>query len=190
MDFSHYGVERRYSQCLRKRRKFTLNYGMGPNKLANDLGISLPEALEKIAAYKKTYPAVSKFYEEAVRVARQTGYAFTLLGRRRNLPGIASSRNDERARAERQAINCEIQGSAADVVKMAQIMLDRAKLDERYGFFSLLNVHDELVFEGPEETLEPAMAEIKDWMEHCFFIDLDVPLTVAAGKGNDWYTAK
>jgi len=163
---------------------------MGPNKLANDLGISLPEAIAKVAAYKQTYPAVSKFYEEAVRIARRTGYAFTILGRRRNLPGIASSRNDERARAERQAINVEIQGSAADVVKMAQIRLDQACLDQRYGFFPLLNVHDELVFEGPEEPIEPAMRDIKDWMEHSFFIDLDVPLTVAAGKGDDWHHAK
>lgn len=513
------------ARAAAKNIGFGLNYGMGPNKLANDLGISLPEAIAKVAAYKQTYPAVSKFYEEAVRIARRTGYAFTILGRRRNLPGIASSRNDERARAERQAINVEIQGclpastkiltsqgylpigqapdsgivwtgtswapyskldrgeaelaelhlsngqtlrcdvrhqvltqsdgytfkhfndlregdhicmslalpnefgrqyadkahyywmgfglgnawssggdnhrntisftfgdrklkyckeekaaefekyaqsslgvrtqksyvsdgeisitlenasvrrhfeslgypwgqtahykrvpttvwtstlenrkafllglldadryfhqsnphihlcqrpvleelqilfrtvgvestirgpyenrwrlclvgsqcsrylgygrpramrlpmlvprpptmyatrtlvkkvalgarettytlsvdnpghrfdsegiisknSAADVVKMAQIRLDQACLDQRYGFFPLLNVHDELVFEGPEETIEPAMRDIKDWMEHSFFIDLDVPLTVAAGKGDDWHHAK
>lgn len=163
---------------------------MGANKLANDLGITQQEAIVKIATYKETYPAVTKFYEEAVTIARQTGYAFTILGRRRNLPGIASSRRDERARAERQAINVEIQGTAADTMKMAQILIDKAELDRRYGCYSLLNIHDELIFQIPDENVDPVMKEIKEYMEQPFFLDLDVPLTVASGKAQDWQSAK
>lgn len=179
-----------HARAAAKNIGFGLNYGMGANKLANDLGISAQEAIAKIATYKQTYPAVTKFYEEAVNVARQTGYSFTILGRRRNLPGIASSRRDERARAERQAINVEIQGSAADLMKMAQIMLDRAELDRRFGCYSLLNIHDELIHECPDETIEPAMKEIKEWMEQPFVIDFDVPLTIAMGKAQNWQDAK
>lgn len=179
-----------HARAAAKNIGFGLNYGMGPAKLANDLGIMVAEAIEKIALYKKTYPAVTRFYEEAVNVARQTGYAFTILGRRRNLPGIASSRRDERARAERQAINVEIQGTAADVMKMAQINLDKAGLDYRYGCFSLLNIHDELIHECPDETAEMAQKEITEWMESPFYLDLDVPLTVAAGRAQNWQDAK
>jgi DNA polymerase-1 len=185
----------RVLECLHARAAaknigFGLNYGMGAAKLANDLGIPLQEAVEKIALYKQTYPAVSKFYEEAVNMARQTGYAFTILGRRRNLPGIASSNRNERARAERQAINMEIQGTAADVMKVAQLNLDKAGLDYRFGCFSLLNIHDELIHECPDETAEEAEKEITEWMERPFFLDLDVPLTVASGRAQNWQDAK
>jgi DNA polymerase-1 len=179
-----------FARAAAKNIGFGLNYGMGPGKLANDLGITKAEAIEKIALYKKTYPAVTRFYDECVATTRQYGYAFTILGRRRNLPGIASSRNDERARAERQCINTEIQGTAADVVKMAQIMLDRAELDRRYGCRALLNVHDELIHECPIETAAEARAEITQWMEQPFFLDLDVALTVAHGEGPNWQNAK
>lgn len=179
-----------HARAAAKNIGFGLNYGMGAAKLANDLGISLQEAVEKIALYKKTYPAVTKFYEEAVNIARQTGYSFTILGRRRNLPGIASSRRDERARAERQAINVEIQGTAADVMKMAQINLDKANLEYRFGCYSLVNIHDELIHQCPDETVEPAQKEIAEWMECPFYLDLDVPLTVASGKAQNWQDAK
>lgn len=179
-----------FARAAAKNIGFGLNYGMGAGKLANDLGISRMEAEAKIAQYKQTYPAVTKFYDECVATTRLTGYAFTILGRRRNLPGIASSRNDERARAERQCINTEIQGTAADTVKMAQINLDKAELDRRYGCISLLNVHDELVHECPDETLDPAEKEITEWMEQPFFLDLDVPLTVAHGRGKNWQDSK
>jgi DNA polymerase I-like protein with 3'-5' exonuclease and polymerase domains len=179
-----------HSRAAAKNIGFGLNYGMGAGKLANDLGITRMEAEAKIALYKKTYPAVTKFYTEAVAITQKTGYAFSILGRRRNLPGIASSRKDERARAERQAINMEIQGSAADVVKMAQLLLDRARLDIRYGCRPNLNIHDELIHECPKETAAEALAEIVQWMERPFFHDLDVPLTVAGGRGANWAVSK
>jgi DNA polymerase-1 len=179
-----------HCRAAAKNIGFGLNYGMGAGKLANDLGVSRQEAEAKIAQYKKTYPAVTRFYAECVETTLQTGYSFTILGRRRNLPGIASSRNDERARAERQCINTEIQGTAADVVKMAQLNLDSAQLDRRYGCIPLLNVHDELVHECPEETAEAAQKEITEWMERPFFLDLSVALTVASGKARNWQDAK
>jgi DNA polymerase-1 len=179
-----------HARAAAKNIGFGLNYGMGPGKLANDLSISRQEAVSKIEQYKRTYPAVTKFYAECVQTTLQTGYSFTILGRRRNLPGIASSRNDERARAERQCINTEIQGTAADVVKMSQLLLDSARLDYRYGCIPLLNIHDELVHECPEETAPFAQKEITEWMESPFFLDLAVPLTVASGRAKNWQDAK
>lgn len=181
--------------CLAARAKckntgFGLNYGMGAGKLAADLDIPRAEAEATIRLYKNTYPAVDLFFEEAVTNARQTGYSFTVLGRRRNLPSIQSSRRDERARAERQAINVEIQGTAADIMKVAQVRLDEANLEYHYGCLSLLNIHDELIHECPTETAVQAQKEITEWMEHPLFYDLDVPLTVAVGRGQNWKMAK
>jgi len=135
-------------------------------------------------------PAVKKFMAEALSETEQTGYAFTILGRRRFLPEIASGAKHERARAARQAGNLPIQGSAADAAKMAMILIDEAKLDERLGCRMLLQVHDELLFECPEETSDQAMDEIRDWMEHPFPSDLAVDLKTEGGKAKNWAAAK
>jgi len=182
-------------QCIHARSAaknigFGLNYGMGPGKLATSLGCSDEEAVQKIEQYKKTYPAVTQFYQEAIDETEQTGYAFTILGRRRNVPEIRSSRRDERGRGERVAVNTQIQGSAADVVKMAQILIDKVGLEYRFGCKMLLQVHDELVFECPNENVERVLPEICDLMEHPFSRDLDVRLEVDAGKGASWGSAK
>lgn len=169
---------------------FGLNYGMGPGKLARSLGISHEDAISKINQYKDTYPAVSKFYKEAVEETTKTGYAFTVLGRRRNVPEIASHRHDEQALGERVAINTQIQGSAADVCKMAQINIMKVGIEERYGCRMLLQVHDELVFECPRENVANALEEITDLMEHPFTLDLAVHLAVDAGHGPSWGHAK
>jgi DNA polymerase I len=169
---------------------FGLNYGMGAAKLARALGCSVDEAQKKIDQYKATYPAVTQFYQEAVAETEKTGYAFTILGRRRNVAEIASHRHDERALGERVAINTQIQGSAADVCKMAQINLMKVDLESRYGCRMLLQVHDELVFECPEENCKEAMEEITDLMEHPFTVDLAVHLAVEAGHGASWGASK
>lgn len=184
-------ITERVLECLKARAAaknigFGMNYGMGAKKLANDLGISVSDARAKIAKYKKTYPAVTDFYAEAIAECEQSGFAFTVLGRRRSIPEIASYRSDIRSRAERVAVNTPIQGSAADVTKMAQIMCDKANLEGRYGVYQLLQVHDEIVFEGPAETAEEAREEIKDWMEHSLPHDLVVPLTSSIGIGPSW----
>jgi DNA polymerase-1 len=185
----------RMLECLAARAAakdigFGLIYGMGPDKLANSLGVTRPEAEAKIKQFKEAYPAAHAFTIEAVRETEDTGYSFTILGRRRNVPEIASSRRDERMRGERIAVNTQIQGSAADVVKMAQILLFNSGIDRRFGALPNLQVHDELMHECPNETADEAEKEIKEWMEHPFPIDLAVPLNVSISQGHSWMEAK
>lgn len=185
----------RMRECLLARSAakdigFGLIYGMGPEKLANSIKVSRAEAEAKVKQFKEAYPAVNAFTIEAVRETEQTGYAFTILGRRRNVPEIASHRRDERMRGERIAINTQIQGSAADVVKMAQILLFKSGIEYRFGAKQNLQVHDEIMHECPKETADQAKIEIKDWMEHPFPIDLSVPLSISINKGGSWLEAK
>ncbi len=169
---------------------FGLNYGMGATKLARQLKCSKQEAEHKIATYKARYPAVTMFYQEAIEETMRTGYAFTILGRRRNVPEIASYRNDERALGERLAINTQIQGSAADVCKMAQIIIDKLQLDRWYGYEMVTQVHDEINGECPIENAEIVKKEIKEAMEHPFFEDLAVHLGVDINHGTNWAATK
>jgi DNA polymerase-1 len=182
--------------CLDCRRKiknvgFGLNYGMKARKLAADLGISVDEAELLIEKYMARYPAVQEFYGSSVQVALEMdNCSYTVMGRRRHLPELVSNRDDERWKAERQACNFEIQGTAADVVRMAMILIDDAQLDKRFDCHMRLQVHDELVFDCPKETLAPAMAEIREWMEHSLHTDLPVPLTVSMKDADTWSEAK
>ena len=133
---------------------------------------------------------MSHFYESAIAETLRTGYSFTLLGRRRYHPEILSANNLERWEAERKAVNNNIQGTAADAVKLAMIRIDAAELDVQLGCHMLLQVHDELVFECPKETSAEARDTIKDLMEHPFKTDLAVHLAASAGIGPSWDTAK
>ena len=169
---------------------FGLNYGMKAKKLARSLKCTEQQAEQKMQAYKSRYPAVTQFYDKAINDCRQTGFAFTVLGRRRFLPAIQSRNSGDRWQAERQAVNTVIQGSAADVVKMAMILCHQSGMKRRYGLQMNLQVHDELMFECPKETIEEAMMEIQDYMEHPFPTDLAVPLTTSKGKGDSWASAK
>lgn len=180
-----------YKFCLQKRQEvktigFGLNYGMKEAKLARDLGITKEEALALMDRYMARYPAVKHFYDEAINTVRKTGYAFTLLGRRRFLPEILAARNDLRWRAERQASNVPIQGTAADVVKMAMIQCDQANILDDFGYHMLIQVHDELAFEGPEETTEPCQARIQEIMEDSLPSKLAVDLKVSIAHGKSW----
>lgn len=169
---------------------FGANYGMKENKLARSLGCSVEKAKQLLSDYMGRYPAVRHFFDEAVEECRQLGFAFTVLGRRRFLPEIMSHSDFDRWQAERQAGNTQIQGSAADVVKMAMIHCDEANLEERYGCHMNLQVHDELMFECPDESLAEACPEIREWMEHSLPADLAVPLTISMGTGASWISAK
>lgn len=182
-------------RCLKARSdvksvSFGLNYGMKEHLLAKNLGCTVGEAVDLMERYMARYPAVGHFYEEAVEETRKKNKAYTLLGRRRALPEINSPHPGGRGQAERQAVNLQIQGTAADAVKMAMILLDDAQLEDRFGCKMLLQIHDEIVFECPEETCDEAMAEIKMWMEHPFPTDLAVPLTVSGSKADNWADAK
>lgn len=170
---------------------FGLNYGMKENKLARSLGCTKEEALALMDQYMARYPAVKRFFAESVESCRKTGYSFTILGRRRFLPDIDSSNDMDRWKAERQAGNNEIQGSAADVVKMAMILLyEDPHIMKNLGAKMLLQVHDEIMFECPKENSKEARDLIKEWMEHSLPTDLDVPLDASAGIGANWLEAK
>ncbi len=173
-----------------KTISFGMNYGMKENKLARDLGITKQEALDLMEEYMGTYPAVQNFYEEAIAETRLTGFSYTIIGRRRFHPEIISNRDMDRWSAERAAVNNQIQGGAADVVRFAQLLIDASNLEEQYGCKMLMQVHDELVFECPKETTAQAMPIIRHLMEHPFPTDLDVPLEVSMSKGQSWLHAK
>lgn len=182
-------------KCLKHRSDiksigFGLNYGMKERLLAHNLGCTVEEAVKLMEKYMNRYPAVKGFYQEAIEETRMTGYAFSILGRRRFLPEIVSMNEYDRFRAERQAVNMQIQGGAADVVKMAMILIDEADLETRFGCKMLLQVHDELLFECPDETAEEANAEIGEWMSHPLHSDLAVALTTEGSMADNWADAK
>lgn len=177
------------SACA-KARSTTLNYGMKEKKLARGLNISIEEAEDIIKRYFATYPAIEGFYESAKDEARKTGYSSTILGRRRFHPAINSRNTMDRWGEERKAVNNNIQGSAADCVRLAMLNIYNAGIEQKYDCKMLLQVHDELMFECDERSADEAMAEIKNTMEHPFPTELIVPLTVSIGKGPSWDKAK
>lgn len=183
-------------RCLKARGDaktigFGLNYGMKEKALAGRMGCSVEEAIDKIEQYMATYPAVRAFFSSAVEDARETGYAFTLLGRRRYLPDLTAPDDFTRFRAERQASNMPIQGTAAEVCKMAMIFIyEDVELRDKYGYRMCLQVHDEIVGECPKEYTHIVKERIREWMEHPFPSDIGVPLTAEIGSGESWGNAK
>ena len=170
---------------------FGLNYGMKAKALARRMGCTVEEAEDKIEQYMETYPAVREFFASAVDEVRQTKFAFTLMGRRRYLPDIENWDDYTRFRAERQASNMPIQGTAAEVCKMAMISIDEDDyLRRSLGYRMCLQVHDEIVGEAPKESTETAMEYLKEWMEHPFDHDLGIPLAASIGSGSSWGAAK
>lgn len=183
-------------ECLEYRRRikvigFGLNYGMKEKLLASNLGSSVEHAKEIMDKYLARYPAVKRFYARAIETTRASGgYAFSLLGRRRHLPNIDSHLDFERFRAERQASNMEVQGSAADIVRLAMLAIDDTDVEGRYGAEMVLQVHDELLFECPEETAVAANEEIKLWMSNSLPSDPEVAFTTSGSITDNWADAK
>jgi len=140
-----------------------------------------------IASYFDTYPQLKKYMAEQVEKAREMGYVETVLHRKRHLKDINSANFVVKAHAERNAVNAPIQGSAADVIKLAMIHIDEKLTTEKLQTRMLLQVHDELVFESPEEEVETASALIKHEMENAYLTT--VPLLVEVGVGNNWLEA-
>ena len=178
-----------------KASTFGANYGLKEGKLGRQLSISKEAAKEILDAYFNTYPAVKSYFDETVAIAREYGASWTILGRRRVHSSINSPNNMDRWTEERKAGNNGIQGGAADVVRMAMLNIDKARLDLKYGCHMILQVHDELGFECPIETAEDAKAEIKELMENALPLDpqgrhLIVPLEVSIGTGERWDQAK
>ena len=172
---------------LAKTINFGVTYGMGPHGLHQQTGMSHEEAARYIANYFARYPGVRAYVEETKRKAREQGYVETLLGRRRYFPELASKGRvhaNVRAAAERMAINMPIQGSAADIIKIAMIRLHRALKERHRRTLLILQVHDELVLEVPEEEREAMKPLVKEIMEGAY--KLDVPLKVDLKEGKNW----
>jgi DNA polymerase-1 len=167
---------------------FGILYGMSAFGLANNLKIEKSEADRFIKAYLGRYTAVQRYMEETLAEARETGQVETLYGRLRRLPDIRSKNFHLRENARRMAINARIQGTAADLLKLAMIAVDRRLRAERPESKLLLTVHDELVLEVPEAEAEEVAALVRD--EMVSVEKLKVPLVVDAGWGRSWYDAK
>ncbi|MBA3583357.1 MAG: DNA polymerase I [Gemmatimonadetes bacterium] len=177
--------------ALRTRAKevnFGVVYGMGAFGLARRLGIPREEAAAFIEGYFARFPDVKRFQEETIEKARELGYVTTLLGRRRYLPEIRSRNFNVRAFAERVAINSPIQGTAADLIKIAMIRIHERLAGNGLPARMLLTVHDELVFEVEETAARDLGALVREEMEGA--IALDVPVVVGIGTGATWYDAK
>ena len=170
-----------------KTINFGILYGMGAFSLAKDLGISRAEAQQFIDHYFERYPAILKYLEEKKAEARDNQYVTTILGRRCAIPEITSKNGAVRSYAERNAINYPIQGSAADIIKVAMVNIDKRLGVEQLQTRMLLQVHDELVFEVPEEELEQIRELIRVEMETA--VPLDLPLKVDIGIGKNWAEA-
>jgi DNA polymerase-1 len=169
-----------------KAVNFGIVYGISSFGLAANLGISRKEADTYIKAYFERYAGVKKFIDETIAKTRETGIARTLFGRERPIPDMSARNPAARGFAERTAVNSPIQGTAADMIKLAMVRLDRALA----GFQTklLLQVHDELVLEAPPEELERVKELVRREMEGVFV--LDVPLLVDVGTGINWRDAK
>jgi len=167
-----------------KTVNFGVIYGMGPVALGKKLGIARKEAKGFIDAYFERYEGVRSFMDETLAEAHRTKTVRTLLGRRRMLPDLSSTNHMRRAYAERIAGNTPIQGTAADILKLAMVKLREPVVE---GLRMVLTVHDELVFEVPEDAVDEAAEAIRSTMEEV--MDLDVPLVVDVGHGAHWGAA-
>jgi DNA polymerase-1 len=163
---------------------FGVMYGMSAFRLANELNISRTEAAAFIEAYFKTYSGINRLIEDLVKKAEDSGYASTLFGRRRYIPAINSQNKVEKSSAERAAVNTPIQGTAADIVKIAMLNLDKRLIAEQSPARLLLQVHDELILEVPESAAAATAALVKEEMENA--VVLKAPLRVSVEQGKCW----
>ncbi len=186
-----FGVEvKDVTHDMRSRAKtinFGVMYGQGPRALSQQLRIPFDEAKEFIDEYFEKYPGIRDFIDSSKESAREKGYAETLLGRRRPLPEIDSGDGRLRSFAERIAVNMPIQGTAADMIKIAMIDIDDAIMEEGLGARMVLQVHDELVFDVPLDEQERVTELVRNKMEAA--VELDVPLKVEVDSGSDWLEA-
>jgi DNA polymerase-1 len=169
-----------------KAINFGLLYGKSAFTLSEELGISRAEAAEIIKTYFARYPTIRGFLDGLTERAKRTGYAETLFGRRRYLEGIHSQNKMMLAAAERMAVNAPIQGTAADLIKIAMVRLHRALEREKLGARLILQVHDELVVDTPESEVEQVIGLVRESMEGAGEGKIHVPLTVETGAAKNW----
>jgi DNA polymerase-1 len=171
-----------------KRINFALLYGMAAFTLGKDLGVSTSEAKAYIDSYFARFPRVRATLDAILEQARRAREVSTIFGRIRPIPDIAASNPNVRGNAERMALNAPFQGSAADIIKIAMVRLDRALADQGLSTRLLLQVHDELVLEAPDAEVERAKRLVKEVMETA--ATLKVRLEVEIGAAQDWLSAK
>jgi DNA polymerase-1 len=167
-----------------KTVNFGIVYGQGPFGLSQQLGISVADASEFIKKYFERYPKISAYLESCKQEARKKGYATTLTGRQRPIPEITNQNHNLRAAAERLAINTPLQGTAADLIKMAMIAIDREIVHQKLEGAMILQIHDELIFEVPDGEIPLFEALVREKMEHVTL--LNVPIEVHLSIGKNW----
>ncbi|MDX1591629.1 MAG: DNA polymerase, partial [Balneolaceae bacterium] len=170
-----------------KEVNFGIPYGVSAYGLASRLGISNGEGKEMIDQYFERFPGIKTYIDETIEFAKENGYVTTLLGRRRYIPDINSRNWNVRGFAERTAINMPIQGTAADIIKLAMIDIHNYLEENECLSRMLLQVHDELVFEISDEEAEAVPDKIQELMENAY--ELDVPLEVEMGLADNWLDA-
>jgi DNA polymerase-1 len=169
---------------IAKTINFGVMYGMSAFRLSRELKIPRSQADGFIKSYFTRYGRIRSFMDEVVREAEETAYVHTLLGRRREIRGINSSNHTEKAGAERIAINTPIQGSAADIMKLAMIAVDKKLAEENLESRILLQVHDELLLEVPQKEKAKVQALVRETMEGVY--RLSIPLKVSVETGDNW----
>lgn len=179
------------SEDLRRRAKavnFGIIYGISDFGLARDTGVSRKEAQKYIESYLNSYPGVKKYMEEIVQIGKKYGYVETILKRRRYLPDLNSKNKMLQSFARRMALNTPIQGTSADIIKLAMIRIYDELKKQNLSARMLLQVHDDLIFEVPKAELEETIYMVRYCMENA--IELKVPLEVSVKVGPNWYDMK
>ncbi|MBQ9407873.1 MAG: DNA polymerase I, partial [Clostridia bacterium] len=179
------------SSEMRSRAKavnFGVVYGISEFGLAKNTGTGVREAAGFIERYFARYPAVKAFMDEQVRIGKAQGYVETLMGRRRYLPELTASAFQMRSFGERAAMNSPIQGTAADIIKIAMVNTRKALKDKGLKTRLILQVHDELIMEAPEDEKDEAIKLLTDCMENA--VSLSVPLVAEANAGGNWNECK
>jgi DNA polymerase-1 len=183
-----FGVPAEEQTGEHRRRAKAINYGIvygiSAFGLSQQLGVGQPEADEFIHAYFRRYEGVRQYRDAVIEEARRTGIVRTLFGRMRRIPDLRSRDYNARGFAERTAINTPLQGSAADLIKLAMIRAERSLKEQKMAARLILQVHDELVLEAPQAEVGPAAILLRDAMEQCFA--LRVPLVASVAVGPNW----
>jgi len=176
---------------LRRRAKavnFGIIYGIGDYSLSQDLHITRKQAAQYIENYLATYPNVDAYLQNTIAEAKEKGYTTTMFARRRKIPELASKNRNLMAFGERVAMNSPLQGSAADIIKIAMIRVHHALEEAGIDARLIMQVHDELIVESARDCADAAMEILVREMENA--AELKVPLTAEAAMGDSWYDAK
>lgn len=175
-------------RTIAKSINFGVIYGMSPFRLGNDLGIPHKEAKSFIESYFSEFAGVTQFIADTIAKTKQAGHTTTLMGHKRTIPDIGNSNANLRKRAERMAVNSTIQGSAAEIVKVAMLKVHAVLEKKKLMTKIILQIHDELLFESPQKEVETALPLIKKTMEQA--VSLAVPLQVSISSGKNWGSLK